>query len=656
MWRFRSLRMQLTLVFLGFLLLVSGSVAATLFAIRAQTADATVINLAGRQRMLTQKMVWLALNEPHTRELDTSMRQFEDTLRVLRDGGPARSTTGRRVRLPPAPTAALRAQLDEVTLTWRDFRAALRSGDTTAIKRSSRFILTQLDAIVGAFEAYARAKVFRLQVLQAGFFLAALLLVGWSYLLTRRQILQPLVALVATARRMASRNLSDPVSRPRDNELGELARTFEALWGEILDAQSRLESRVAQRTRELVSAFELSQEIVAQLELDRLLHSVTERARTLGHARAAALCLLKEEDDALCLVATSGANTSLAGVRQSLERQPARQVVGDGRTVVTSASSSTCAFLDAHAPGACAAMPLRAGGALLGSLCVVREVDRPLDADETRALTLLANAAAIAITNARLVEASRRQAEEAATLAERERLAAELHDNLAQTLSFLNIKTDRLRELGAGQGGWNSAGGGTASQGDEFEAELDRMQAAIEDAYGQVRVALTGLRAGGSAPADDLAEKLTAVVAEFRETAGLPTSLALPDSTNAPRSKSATLPLLPPVVRKQVIYIVREALSNVRRHAQAEHVQVRVEHRNDELYFTVEDDGRGFDVSTVDQEKHLGLTIMRTRAERSGGHLEVASAPGQGTQVVARFPLRTGDVNPASPAGEEGEA
>src|SRR5512139_3629084 len=113
---FRSLRARLSAIFVGFLLLVAASVLATFLAIQTQAADATVINLAGRQRMLSQRMLWLALSYPDQTE-------FDQTLQALRYGGPALDASSHPIVLPPPPDAALRAQLDEAAGTWSLFHA-----------------------------------------------------------------------------------------------------------------------------------------------------------------------------------------------------------------------------------------------------------------------------------------------------------------------------------------------------------------------------------------------------------------------------------------------------------------------------------------------------------------------------------------------------
>lgn len=619
---FRSLRAQLGAIFLGFFLLVGGSVSATFLAVQAKSSDAGVINLAGRQRMLTQKMTWLALAQPDSPELTATIQLFEQTLHALLDGGTTLDSTSRLVYLPPAPDPELRAELDAVTRTWAGFRAYLEPANASALQSESPIILAQLDAVVSAYEARAQAKLLRLQLIQLTFFVAALLLLAWGYALTRRSFAQPLTNLNIATRRIAGGHLDNPLPILGDNELGELGRAFETMRTEIAAARDLLESRVIKRTRELTSAFEFSQEIVAQRDLAHLLGSVTDRARALTGSDAASLCLLDEGRTALILAASSESESDHPIMRQPLQHHFARRVIEKGETVTTDSACAFCGFLRNHAPGQCIAAPLRTGETIIGALCVVRCNGSHFDSHETRALTLLANSAAIAIANTRLAEAEKIQAGQAAALMERERLAAELHDHMAQTLSFLNIKADQAQEMIA------------ANRSTEAGNELNRMKSAIGGAYGQVRAALVGLREPMPPAADskqDVAEKISNCVENFREVSGLSAELIITD-----RSALA----LPHLAQAQAVHIVREALNNVRRHAQAHQVWVRIERVNGgEALFTVKDDGGGFDPQAVETDTHLGLAIMQARAERSGGHLIIESALGAGTKVLATFPL-----------------
>ena len=92
---------------------------------------------------------------------------------------------------------------------------------------------------------------------------------------------------------------------------------------------------------------------------------------------------------------------------------------------------------------------------------------------------------------------------------------------------------------------------------------------------------------------------------------------------------------------EQVMRVTREALLNARRHAHAKHIVVHLEQQMAGAVVKVEDDGQGFDPKTppVDGGIHFGLSIMRARAARIGGQLAIQSAPGQGTQVILRWPI-----------------
>ncbi len=458
------------------------------------------------------------------------------------------------------------------------------------------------------------------------FLIAALVLIAVVWRGLHQRVMQPLAALGERAQRMAHDDLNQPIEVAGAGEIVPLAQAIETMRAAAKAAHEDLEARVTQRTRELTSAFEFSHEIIAQLDLDQLLRSVTDRARLLTHSDAASICLVDSDEQHLFLAACDGDSKIPLNSSQSIELVPASQVVGAGETVVLETTRSTCGFLHAHAPGQCGATPLRVGDRILGALCVVRGHDAPFDADETRALTLLANSAAIAIANARLIEAGRQQTERAATLAERERLAAELHDNLAQTLGLLKLKIDRVQEIVAI---------GSKAEADD---ELKRMKSIVGEAYGQVRAALIGLREPTPSN-DDLIDQLSACVNDFRAASGLAAELVVADPTAPGISHTA---------QTQVPLIVREALINVRKHAQAQHVVVRIDRSSGEALFAVEDDGQGFDRQHEAGDGHLGMSIMRTRAERSGGQLSIDSAPGHGTRVVARFPIER------SPSGGSG--
>lgn len=612
----RSLQTQLGAIFLGFLLLVISAVAATFWLTQTQQHDAAIINLAGRQRMLAQQMARLALTDAESPELAASRDRFAQTLTGLAEGGVVEVENGRFLTLLPTRDAAAGARLEEAVLAWSTFQTHLLPPvDNLALQSELAALLDRLDALTGAYEALAEAKIARLRLMQVIFLAAAGLLLAWGYRFVHHRLIQPLGVLAAASQEIGAGNLGRPVPALPDDELGQLAQAMERMRAEIAAAQGLLEQRVARRTQELTAAFEFSQEIVRQLEPEQLLQSVTERARELMQGQTASICVLDGNGRFLELVANSGANASYLGMRQPVTRDLTLPVVQDQQTVVTEGGCANCGFLH-HFPGAaCIATPLQIGGQSLGALCVARP-QRPFDEAEIRALTLLANAAAIALENSRLIAASRQQAKENAALAERERLAAELHDNLAQTLGALHLGADQL------------AGDLSAGTIPPAQNRLAEIQHNLKQAYAQVRMALTGLR---EPPPDDgeLMVALRETLAEFEAQTSLPVELV---GEVAPGWLTA-------VVQKQALHIVREALTNVRRHAQATQVKVIVNRESDSVSFQISDNGVGFNPDKVSGEHHLGLTIMQARAERSQGCLDVRSAPGHGAQITATFPV-----------------
>ncbi len=277
-----------------------------------------------------------------------------------------------------------------------------------------------------------------------------------------------------------------------------------------------------------------------------------------------------------------------------------------------------CAFFLACGQDSCLSAPLQVGQEIIGSVCVVRDSDNPFNGNDRRALGLLGSSAAVAILNARLSAESQYRVQQDATRIERERLAAELHDSLGQTLSYLNLRVNRARKLV------------DETEPNGILAEIEGIKTVTNTAYGQVRSALGGLKAqipleGGSSYQD-----LMSFISEFRKVTSLPVDAHV---------DRMAIQALAPLVQQQVLYIVREAMTNIHRHARASQVKVAVIRDDCGVRFAVEDDGIGFDPDQVDGQTHLGVSIMQARARRCQGDLNISSELGQGTRIVACFTL-----------------
>ena len=456
-----SIRAKLGAVFVGFLLLVAGSVAATFVSIRAQAADALVINLAGRQRMLTQKMTKAALGlaiEPtsdYQVELRDAAYLFDHTLSALLDGGLA-PHGDETVALPPATATTVRAQLEVVAGLWDEFREdveamqAVEPGSEAftravhEIESLSPIILGEMDQAVRLYEATAVAKLARLRTIQVVFFVSAVGLLIAGYTLAQRTIVKPVSALEEVTRRIASGDLDSPVEigSTASGEVHALAQSFEGMRRELAVSRlelerwaAELESRVEQRTQQLAALFEVSSEISSKLEIRRVLDLVVEKTRDLAGADVAVLCLPDP-------VGKSFTVAALSGVAEAFATRPQAAIPGLTPWAATAGEAATlhdasdCPLLRPEFRRSHLAVSLRAGDRVHGVLCAGHRDEGRFGEEEARLLALLANAGATALENARLYE----QAEQAAALAERERIVAEIHDGLAQTLSYMGLR------------------------------------------------------------------------------------------------------------------------------------------------------------------------------------------------------------------------
>ncbi len=263
-------------------------------------------------------------------------------------------------------------------------------------------------------------------------------------------------------------------------------------------------------------------------------------------------------------------------------------------------------------PDSAAVAPLIASNQLLGVLVMMAQKPNLFQPRQASFFSAIAHQAALAINNAQLYA----RVQQMAMLEERYRLSREIHDGLAQTLSFLGWHLDHLTTLL------------TKGQLDKLADELATGQHMVREAYMNVREAIDGLRLPGEHKGITVA--LQEQIVDFEERTGIETSLEI----------NAEPESLPAETELQLLRIVQEALVNVRKHACAQHVWVRLndETYNDRLILTIADDGCGFDPALPRGRKHLGMSTMRERAQSQGGDFSVVTGPKQGTRIRVTLP------------------
>lgn len=247
-----TINSRLLAILLGFALLLGAGVVATQFVLGRQADDALVVNLSGRQRMLTQKMskeaaelalLRVAANPDEARiselrdQLQNSMRIFELTLFALRDGGPAPLNLElTRIRQTPgARTPAIAQQLEQVGAVWEPFKRAMTalihsSGRDLQALRSvldtNLTLLEQMNQAVVLMQLDSEQRVRNLLLVQACLLGVGLLLVAFGAFVARSSIARPLLELSAAARRMSTGDLSVELEPRGTREVRELGASF----------------------------------------------------------------------------------------------------------------------------------------------------------------------------------------------------------------------------------------------------------------------------------------------------------------------------------------------------------------------------------------------------------------------------------------------
>jgi len=387
--------------------------------------------------------------------------------------------------------------------------------------------------------------------------------------------------------------------------------------------------RAAERSaQELALLHQMSIVLTSTLDAATIYDQVAEQAVKLLSCDMAAILTWDAGEQRVELISSHGMNdaeiqiihvqTGMSSPLQGLVSCHESVVIGDAQTD----SRVPLAWREKLNVRALLCVPIWGEQVPMGSLFLIeRQAARHWRLEELELIESFVNRAAVALMNARL----HKQLEWAATLEERQRIAADMHDGLAQTVSILGWRVEEVLEL--------------VADGSAREAldELSDIRETIEQVSVDVRRSIASLHETPR-PRRSLQELLSDLLDQ------LPGEDA-PAIDLACRMQE---PLFLPLEQgDEVLLVVREALLNAWRHAQPQRITLLVKRRGQEITLSVEDDGRGFEPSVwwKNSQHHFGLSVMHARAARMGGKLEIDSAPGQGTRVVLSLPLDHRDRN-----------
>jgi signal transduction histidine kinase len=274
-----------------------------------------------------------------------------------------------------------------------------------------------------------------------------------------------------------------------------------------------------------------------------------------------------------------------------------------------------------------AALPLSLEGHTIGVLGLSFTRAKIFSEEEREFMLTLARQCAQALERARLYEVEQQARAEAeanqqrlallAEMRERNRLAQELHDTVAQALGYLNLKIGMT---------YTSLASGSV---DTAKANLQELKQVVGETYTDVREEIFNLRAKVMSGLSFM-EVLDRYIDKYRRFYRLEIQLI--------REVDPALFEFPPEVTSQLIRTIQEALINIRKHAQVNSAIIRLGQENGQIRISVEDQGQGFDLVKIKgKTSSFGLQIMRERVESVGGSLAVDTAPGRGTQIILRY-------------------
>lgn len=567
------------LLFIGFLAVLAAAPALVLT--EQSTGSGGAINVSGSMRMQSYKLA-LAVADPFS----SYDQRKEMTLSALDEFGAKLMSPGLLKGVPYDAMDQYHALKDRYETSVRPLAEA-SIDDLWARKEFTKQIpvfVEDVDRFVQTLENGLNNRLALLQKILTVILLGAVLVSFVMLMMMQRSIFKPLLEIGRAADAVRQGDFSVRTKAPAPNEIGRLSTSFNFMVDELGRLYGNLENEVARKTQDL------NRRNAGLQFLSRVAQAVTWRNLSERHA-------------------LDGLLTEAA---QQLGAKAMRIRVGQGdKDYVLAQSVTTEAATDLFTGDTSEHFSLSTDKAKTGFLDVKFEATpEAWQRDLSQAM---------AQTVGRGIERSFRQADDRrlAVLEERSTIARELHDSIAQSLSYSRIQMHRLKVFIERE-----------EPREKVLQTVTELSEGIATAYSQLREVLTTFRL--QINSSGLNGAVEETVEEFRNRTGIATTV-----TNELLGIE-----LSPNEQIHFIHILREALINIEKHARATNVSVRMM-RSPEGGFVlkVEDDGIGIG-STTGKYKHFGLSIMRERAEALHGTLSVAPGHEKGTCVTLTVPER----------------
>ena len=396
-------------------------------------------------------------------------------------------------------------------------------------------------------------------------------------------------------------------------------------------------------TERLAALDAATRAIAAELDIERVLQLIVDRVRELIGATHAALGIADARGHMERFITSGITPRARAAIGAAPEGHGLLGlIIRDARTVRTAdiaTHPASFGFPPNHpAMRSFLGVPVLVKGRSVGNLYLTDKVGGEFDADDERLLEMFAVHAGIAIDNARLHD----QVQRLAVVEERERIGKDLHDGIIQAIYGVGLSLEEVLDLVEDEAGRPEA----VRRVDHAIDSLNLVISDIRSYILRLRPALAG--------EEDPVEALARFTEELGINAVVDLDVDLEDGADRLRA-------MPPDRRSDVLFIAREALSNVARHAGATQAGLALRADGDDLVLVIEDNGRGFDPDALDGPdgfgQHQGIVNMRARAEGMGGTFAAQRPVDNGVRIIVRVPVSptataASGARPASATGE----
>jgi len=591
-----------TAIAMGVLALLSlGSIVISAVIADDISGRANAVNVSGSLRFLSYRTLSEVLQPERRAQASDTIKVFERRLLGLERFLRSKS----RSENPSHSLRAVQTLLQRWNTQVRILELAAARGDPGAVNQLALEIpafVDQIDQVVHLIEVELEHQASWLRVVQLvllGCIVVVSLLTIW---LLHSQLVQPLAQLLEAARTVSQGSFSTRVAHVGEDELGRVGQAFNAMVGEIAAMYTHLADKVEEKTRELQRTneslellYRVSQKLSASdLTLDQVQEVLreVEVALELGHSM---ICV--SENNQLPAHTVSG-DLSLEERHALCSRRDCGECFLNAQQPLLEQGRTSSALL---------IVPIGDGDHLRGVLPVLKVQDQGLPLEKARIIETVGHHVSNALINMRRAEEKHRLA----VMEERSVIARELHDSIAQSLSYLKIQVTRLEK--------------SLDQGRDPHAITEELKQGLSGAYRELRELIVTFRLRVDERGLNMA--LHDTVAEFSQKLGFPVRL----------SNALSGIVLSANEELHLLRIVREALSNIERHAQASAAGVAISMDAFQVVTVrVEDNGRGFDPAHTPRN-HFGVNIMNDRAMILAGRLDIESTPGEGTRIRLQF-------------------